>query len=303
MPMESVIRNHTYKDYDLILSLQAKDFPEKDCQGWPWIPDVRSLEFMKFKHKPIQFGLNLWKRRSGVANRSLRAKNSQFLKSYFFDFYGFIIQDVYRIVFLSDVCLLRKNVCRMASKMLRCQGMEAHLVAFIVKRISIAKKYSPTIKQILDNSNKAAETFDESHPPECTCPKIMHLGTSRGSAHGHCWIKSTNVEVKIILDIVSLNGRTRSFSEKGEAAIQITMAMKIFLTSCMKRSLQKDMSEDLFSIHKDLEATGTLGEVMVSKNDYIVAQNVLQVKSHLGSSIVAFLDKNDNCCIIVCARK
>ena len=129
----------------------------------------------------------------------------------------------------------------------------------------------------------------------------MHLGTSRRSAHGHCWIKSTNVEVKIISDIVSLNGRTRSFSEKGEAAIQIMMAMKFFLTSCMKRSLQKDMSEDLFSIHQDLEATGTLGEVMVSKNDYIIAQNVLQVKSYLGSSIVAFLDKNDNCCIIVCA--
>ena len=50
MPMESVIRNHTYKDYDLILLLQAKDFPEKDCQGW--IPDVWSLEFMK--NKPIQ---------------------------------------------------------------------------------------------------------------------------------------------------------------------------------------------------------------------------------------------------------
>ena len=99
--------------------------------------------------------------------------------------------------------------------------MEVHLVAFVVKRISLAKKYSQKIKQILDNSNKAAETFDESYPPECTCPQIIHLGKSRGSAHGHCWIKSTNVEVKIISDIVSLNGRTRAFAEKGEAAIQI----------------------------------------------------------------------------------
>ena len=118
--------------------MEAKNFPQR---GSPvWIPEVWSLELMK--HKPIQFGLNLWKKRFGIMNRRLRAKNSQLLKSYFHDFYGFIVKNVYRIVFPSDVCLLWKNVRKIAAKLLRSQGMEVHLVAFVVKRVSISQKYS-----------------------------------------------------------------------------------------------------------------------------------------------------------------
>ena len=73
----------------------------------------------------------------------------------------------------------------------------------------------------------------------------------RGSAHGHCWIKSDNVATRMISEIVSSIGRTRVFSDE---SIQVTKAMQRLLSLRMKRVRSKDIEEGIWcSFKQDLE--------------------------------------------------
>ena len=95
MPIRSVIKNYMYKGANVLLTIESKNFLLQPSLKW----DQEDLTVQWMKDKPIQFGLNLWKKRKGIEDKLLRAKTSQFLKRYFFYFYGFIIQDNYRIAF------------------------------------------------------------------------------------------------------------------------------------------------------------------------------------------------------------
>ena len=125
---------------------------------------------------------------------------------------------------------------------------------------------------------------------------------------GHKWINFQPFEFNFLL-FIGFRGQLRNCQVR-RVLTNVACFAKGIQSIGLKQPLpwlasQGDISNDLLSIHQDLATTGTLGSVMVSRNDYIIAQNVPHVKSYLGYSIIVFLDKTDNCCmrmrIIVCA--
>ena len=149
-----------------------------------------SLTLAHLYGTPLQECLNLWKMKHLFGKERI-ASNSQKLSIFFRHVHKFKIQDKYRITIPQASGYSKKTICSYVTNRLSSAGIHAYIIAFIVKRLSIVVKYAPSIKDIINSSNKATEAFHEDHPPACSCHLISSFGTDYGSALGHLWIKGT----------------------------------------------------------------------------------------------------------------
>ncbi len=88
-------------------------------------------------------------------------------------------------------------------------GLYPMFASFVIKRLSITKKYAASIRDILDNSKKMADNFDPDKPFGCKCRKIQTLGEKIGSSHGHFWIKNDDITDLNVKNIIALAGNSR----------------------------------------------------------------------------------------------
>ena len=101
------------------------------------------------------------------------------------DKFHFRIKDVYRIVLPFYIEHNPKKIKSIAkSTMLNCD-VPRPIATHISKNISIAKSYNKSIGMLIDNSKYAARSFNEHHPPACSCHIIKKLGKNHGISLGH----------------------------------------------------------------------------------------------------------------------
>ena len=114
--------------------------------------------------------LHFWKKRHTIGKNSLLiAKNSQLMKNFLRFYHNFNINDQYRITVPHFCNVSRKKMASLFAKELSSHNIDRKIIAFIVKRISIVYKYAPSIKDILNSANTAAENFNKDNPPLVMC--------------------------------------------------------------------------------------------------------------------------------------
>ena len=176
------------------------------------------------------------------------------------------------------------------AKELSSHNIDRKIIAFIVKRISIVHKYTPSIKDILHSANTAAENFNKDNPPLCACDYVKSLGENYGSALGHCWIKGTEISDDNIRAVTIISAKSRPISSNVQTADAIEKSIISLLNLTFNGNLQYSGNLTNIEISQKTEKT----EGFFSELD------IRNVNKKLSKCVVSFLDKNGDCPIIVC---
>ena len=289
MFMKDFIKNRIYKNKHFEISLQSQSFI-KSTRIFPTNGIQSENELANFS--PLMC-LKFWKMRKGIRNSLDKALTSQSIKKHMRKEFGFIINDSYRIVLPSICDMSRKRLGSIVWPLLIDIGLCPMFASFVIKRLSITKKYAASIRDILDNSKKMADNFDPDKPFGCKCRKIQTLGEKIGSSHGHFWIKNDDITDLNVKNIIALAGNSRPNEDSADIKEKVVQAISDLLkiTSTNSDCNTEDFIKYFFNVQFLACKTG---------RSFFTEDQIRHCSKLIEGCIIAYLDKNKNSNIIVC---
>ena len=94
----------------------------------------------------------------------------------------------------ANIKVSKKAIRKVIFKCMVQSNIDRSFASFVAKKISIAKSYGESIREILDNTNTMAKKFNKDAPLKCSCNEIFALGGKCGYLFGHAWIKGEDVK-------------------------------------------------------------------------------------------------------------
>lgn len=161
--------------------------------------------------------------------------------------YGFCIKDLYsyRLVLHHHLAdnISHTTLRKIIFHEMKSLGFHIFICAFVVKRMVIAKKFSFSIKQILDSSNTSARNFDLKKQPACSCHRIKILGQKTVLASNHLWIKGTDVTLQCVHKVLTINGNTIPNDKHRFQWIEVSIAAEEMIKKlCTRGMFEKGQS-------------------------------------------------------------
>ena len=286
MSFISLVKRRMFSSRKCSFILEVSSVKRYTRNGYP--VNIRSLDNMS-----IQQCLQLFKNRNSIKNKLDRALSARNLKGYLKSKFGFLIADVYRTSLPANLNISKKSIGVLVRKILKLKNIDSKFAAYVSKRISLAKKYGDSIRDILDNSNCLARNFSKDEPQPCSCDVISALGGKAGKCFGHMWIKGEDVKDSKVNKVMTISANSKPLLIKQEKEVALKEAVEMILKACLKDNDAVNVEEGYIRVTPQ---ESNSGEII----GFVTVKDVLECGRRLKKCAVSFRDKNRNSGHIAC---